>query len=133
MRTATSVSTDTPIDTPIRITVHGLFSSLMDTNQIEEKGRFGCPWSITVISGGGIAGGESGTFHQKDQKSQNINKNKTKTTTDNALSVLVVPTAEVLTDEDATDKYALLKDPFQAVRCIYVGFSDFRALLEIQG
>jgi len=36
----------------------------MDTNQIEEKGRFGCPWSITVINGGGIAGGESGTFRK---------------------------------------------------------------------
>lgn len=47
-------------DTPITISVHGLFSSLMDTNQMNEKGRNGCPWSITVINGGGIVGGESG-------------------------------------------------------------------------
>ncbi len=59
-----------------------------------------------------LSGGESGTFHQKDKKPQNINKNQTKTTTDIAPSVLVVPTAEVLTGSDAKEDTAWIKDPF---------------------
>ena len=45
-------SNDTPIGTPIMMEVHGLFSSLMDTNQMNEKSRNGCFWSITVTNGG---------------------------------------------------------------------------------
>ena len=56
LRTVMFVSNDTPI--------RALFAIcsflLTDTNQMEEKGRFGCPWSITITNGGGIAGGESG-------------------------------------------------------------------------
>ncbi|MBS1037857.1 hypothetical protein [Gluconobacter cerinus] len=79
---------------------------------MNEKGRNGCPWSIACTNGGGIVGGESGTFHQKDQKPQNIKKNQMITTTDKTISTLVVPTAAVLTDEEVTDKLALLKGPF---------------------
>lgn len=49
-----------PIGTPIMIFVCGLFLLLMDTNQMNQKGRNGYPWSITVTNGGGIVGGESG-------------------------------------------------------------------------
>ncbi len=50
------------------------------------------------------AGGGDGTFRQKYQNPQNINKKQLKTTTGRASSVLVVPTAEVLTGREVTDK-----------------------------
>lgn len=76
---------------------------------MNEKGRNGCPWSIACTNGGGIVGGESGTFHHKDKKPRNINKNQTKITTDRAPSVLVVPTAEVLIGSDANDDSGQIK------------------------
>ncbi|MFT8953277.1 MAG: hypothetical protein ABF979_13500 [Gluconobacter sp.] len=59
-----------------------------------------------------LSGGESGTFHHKDKKPRNINENQTKTTTDRAPSVLVVPTAEVLTGSDANEDTAWIKGQF---------------------
>lgn len=83
---------------------------------MEEKGRVDCPWSITVINGGGIAGGESGTFHHEEIYPQKTAVYKPKTTTGRAFPVLVVPTTEVLTGSDANDDTAWIKGLFYSPR-----------------